>query len=69
MDQKPTEKAHIEKRMLTVPEAAAYMGISKRTLYDRIAPKSKKPFPLPPKRIGGSVRFDKGDLDKWLDSL
>ncbi len=69
MDQKPTEKAKIEKRMLTVPEAAAYMGISKRTLYDRTGPKSKKPFPVRPKRIGGAVRFDKGELDRWLDSL
>lgn len=64
---KPTQP--IEKRMLSVPEVAAYIGMSPKTLYDQTGPSSKKPFPVTPKRIGGLVRFDRKDIDQWLDSL
>ena len=59
----------IEKRMMSVPEVAAYIGISPRTLYDQTGPSSKKPFPVRVKRIGGLVRFDRKDIDAYLDSL
>ena len=57
------------KRLLTVEEAAFYLSISPRTLYDRVAPKSKRPFPVKPKRMGKLVRFDIRDLDGYVDSL
>ncbi len=46
------------KRLLSVEETASYLGISARTIYNRVAPKSKNPFPVRPKRIGKLVRFD-----------
>ncbi len=57
------------KRLLSVHEAACYLGLSPRTLYSAVAPKSKKPFPVKPKRIGKLVRFDRKDLDRYIDAL
>ena len=57
------------KRLLNVEETAVYLGISPRTLYNGIAPKSRNPFPVKPKRIGKLVRFDIQDLDRYVDSL
>ncbi len=57
------------KRLLSVQEAAVYLGLSPRTLYNATAPKSKDPFPVKPKRIGKKVQFDVMDLDQFIDSL
>jgi excisionase family DNA binding protein len=57
------------KRLLSVEEAACYLGLSPRTVYNAVAPKSKSPFPVKPKRIGKLVRFDVRDLDKYVDGL
>jgi predicted DNA-binding transcriptional regulator AlpA len=59
----------LDKRLLSVADAAKYLSISPRTLYNGIAPKSKVPFPVKPKRIGKLVRFDIRDLDRYVDSL
>ena len=73
MPAKKKEKKKVDnpfgKRMMSVPEVAAYIGMSPRTLYDQTAPKARKRFPVKPKRIGGLVRFDRTDIDQWLDSL
>lgn len=58
-----------ERRLLNVEETAFYLGISPRTIYNGIAPKSKRPFPIKPKRIGKLVRFDRKDLDEYVESL
>ena len=57
------------KRLLSVDDAAVYLGISPRTLYNGVAPKSKTPFPIKPKRWGKRVLFDIRDLDSFADSL
>ena len=57
------------KRLLSVEETASYLGLSPRTIYNGIAPKSKNPFPVKPKRIGKLVRFDIRDLDTFVESL
>lgn len=57
------------KRLLTVEEAGIYLSLAPRTIYNGIAPKSKKPFPVRPKHLGRSVRFDIHDLDKFVKSL
>ena len=57
------------KRLLNVSEAAVYLGLSPRTVYNAVAPQSKIPFPVKPKRIGKLVRFDIKDLDRYVDSL
>jgi len=57
------------KRLLNISETAVYLGLSPRTIYNGIAPKSKNPFPVKPKRYGKRVLFDIWDLDKFADSL
>ncbi len=57
------------KRMLSVREAAVYLGLSPRTLYNGTAPKSEAPFPVKAKRFGKKVLFDLKDLDAFCDSL
>lgn len=63
MNREPT------KRLLTIPETASYLGISKRTIYNGTSRKSKNPFPVRPKRIGKAIRFDLRDLERYIDSL
>ena len=58
-----------EKRLLSVEEAAVYLGLSPRTIYNAVARKSKRPFPIKPKRIGKLVKFDIRDLDRYVESL
>jgi len=60
---------NIKKRLLSVEETASYLGISPRTIYNQIGRKSKKKFPVKPKRIGKLVKFDLRDLDKFIDSI
>jgi predicted DNA-binding transcriptional regulator AlpA len=62
-------KAGIKKRLLSVEETAAYIGISPRTLYNRISWKATNPFPVTPKRVGRRVKFDRDELDAYVDSL
>jgi len=57
------------KRLLTVEETATYLGLSPRTIYNAVAPKSRDPFPVRAKRIGKCVRFDIKDLDRYVDAL
>ena len=59
----------IQKRLLSVEETAQYLGISPRTIYNQVGPRAKKKFPVKPKRVGGLVKFDIKDLDKYIDSL
>jgi predicted DNA-binding transcriptional regulator AlpA len=57
------------KRLISVEEAAKYLGISPRTIYNAVAPKSKNPFPVKPKRVGKLVKFDIRDLERYVESL
>jgi len=57
------------KRLLNVEEAATYLGLSPRTIYNAVCRKSKRPFPIPVKRIGKLVKFDIRDLERFVDSL
>ena len=59
----------IEKRLLSVEETASYLGISERTIYNQIAPKAKRRFPVKCKRVGKLIRFDIKALDAFIDSL
>ena len=63
------EKELTKKRLLSVEETAAYLGISPRTVYNQVCLKSKKKFPVKPKRIGRIIRFDLRDLDHYIESL
>ena len=58
-----------KQRLFSVEEAAKYLSISPGTIYNGIAPKSKNPFPIKPKRWGKRRMFDVKDLDRFADSL
>ena len=57
------------KRLLSAAEAAEYLGISLRTLYNQTGRRSKNKFPVTPKRIGKLLKFEIRDLDRFIDSL
>lgn len=62
-------EAKIKKRLLSVEEAGEYLGLSPRTIYNRIGPRAKKKFPVKPIRIGKLVKFDRVDLDAHIEAL
>ena len=43
------------KRLLSIDETARMLGIAPRTIYNRIAPSAKSPFPIKAKRVGRRV--------------
>lgn len=59
----------MERRLLTIEFAAKYLGISPKTLRNRVGRKAPNPFPVKPKRIGKKVLFDIKDLDVFIDNL
>ena len=58
-----------DKRLFSVEEAAHYLGISPRTIYNQIGRKAKKKFPVKAKRVGKLVKFDIRDLESYIESL
>lgn len=54
---------HAEK-LLTLSELADYLHVSKEKLY-RMAQNGK----IPASKLGGSWRFKRSRVDKWLDEL
>lgn len=52
------------KRLLTVVEAAEYLGKSKQAVYHLL-----NQGKIPRKRIGARVMFDLRELDQWLEQL
>ena len=59
----------LDKKLLSAEETAEYLGISVRTIYNRTGRKSKVKFPVKPKRIGKLLRFDRKEIDDYIDSL
>ena len=47
---------------LDVAEAAAYIGKSKHWVYQ-----NRSRMGIPCRRIGGSIRFNKKELDAWIE--
>jgi hypothetical protein len=58
-----------QRRLLPVEDAAAYLGISAKSIRNRIGPRAQKPFPVNPVRLAGRVLFRREDLDAYIDSL
>lgn len=54
-----------ETRYIGIAAAAAYLGLSKSTLYKLAAPARAA---IPTYKVGGSVRFDREELDRWMES-
>jgi hypothetical protein len=58
-----------QRRLLPVEAAAAYLGISPKTIRNGLGPAAKHPFPIKPVKVGGRVLFEKKSLDSFIDSL
>jgi excisionase family DNA binding protein len=52
--------------LLSVEELANILGIRPQTIYNKM---SQGLFPIKHKKIGRLVRFDRRELDRYLDSL
>ena len=61
-------KTQLSKRLLGVDELATYLGLSSRTIYNQIGRKATRPFPLRARRVGKLVKFDKIEVDGWIDA-
>lgn len=59
----------VERRLYSVEEAAEYLGLSPRTIYNQTRRRAKKKFPVPWMKLGKLVKFDKRDLDEYIESL
>jgi len=62
-------KANIRPRMLDINDTAEYLGLSPKTIRNRIGPMAENPFPVKPYRQGRKVTFKIEDLDAYIDSL
>lgn len=56
-------------RLLDIEAAAHYIGLSPKTLRNRLGRKAEDPFPVKPKRHGRKLVFDVKDLDRFADEL
>jgi len=52
-------KTHMD--LLTVDEAAEFLRVKKTTLYTWAYRRQ-----IPSQKVGGALRFRRGDLDRWL---
>lgn len=52
----------METGILTVKEVSEYLKLTEKTAY-RLAAEGK----IPGFKVGGSWRFDKADIDKWIE--
>lgn len=64
MSKPKPEKPTLEQRFYPIPDAANYLGVSQQFIYNFTSRKSKKPCPIPFRRIGGKIMFDIHDLEK-----
>jgi excisionase family DNA binding protein len=56
----------LEKRMWGVNEVAEYLGLSPQTIRNKLAAGT---FPIKTKRIGRLLKWDRRDVDRYLDKL
>ena len=59
----------VGRQLLSPEEAARFLNLSVRTIYNRIGRRSKNPFPFRVKRLGRLRKFDLRDLQGFVDSL
>ncbi len=59
----------IGRRLISVEEAAKLLNISAKTIYNQTGDKSKKRFPVKPKKFGRRILFDIRQLEKYIESL
>ena len=58
-------------QILTVDQAAQYLGMNKRQIWEmtRARGQARMPVPIPVIRINGNIRFKKSSLERWIDQL
>ena len=56
----------MEKRMLDINELSFYIGLAVQTIRNQL---SCGDFPIPPKRLGRKLLWDKRVIDNYLDGL
>lgn len=56
----------MEKRMLSVDELGHYIGLAPQTIKNQFYAGR---FPIPPKRLGRKLLWDKKMVDRYLDGL
>ena len=56
-------------KLLKATDVAEILNISYRTIYNQTGRKAKKRFPIKPKRIGRLIKFDRKDIESYIDSL
>jgi predicted DNA-binding transcriptional regulator AlpA len=55
-----------EKRMMDIEELSSYIVMKPQTIRNRL---SRKSFPILPKKICGSLRWERKDVDTYLNKL
>ncbi len=58
--------ATVERRMMDIQDLSAYTGLSRQTIYNKL---SAGTFPIKTKRIGRRLKWDRRDVDRYLDQL
>ena len=58
----------IRPRLVSISDAALYLGIAAKTLRNRLSDK-ENPFPVRPRYYGGKPLFEVSELDAFVDSL
>jgi len=56
----------LEKRMMGIEELSKYIGLKPQTIRNKI---SSGTFPIPTKKIGRLLKWDRKDVDRYLDRL
>lgn len=56
------KSAYMEDEILTIKEVAAYLKLTEKTAYRLAAEKV-----IPGFKVGGSWRFDRKDIEKWIE--
>lgn len=56
----------VERRMFGMKELTAYLGLCPQTIYNQL---SAGTFPVKAKRIGRRLKWDRRDVDRYLDRL
>lgn len=56
----------MERRMIGIDELAEYIGIRPQTIRNKI---NLGTFPIPTRKIGRLLKWDRRDVDRYLDRL
>jgi hypothetical protein len=58
----------VQPRLVSVADAAKFIGIAPKTLRNYLSNK-EKPFPVRPRYFGGKPLFEVAELEAFIDSL